>query len=120
MMNLSRTVFALLTFVCMWHILTLAKLQRAAVIGTALGVFVTAASLAVGQSSYRGTAFFQHPNYAGHYMAMACMRADRRGHALVLEGPRGRWRSSSPSPRPARSAPWPWSSPCSASTRSGS
>ena len=83
--NLARTVFALLTFVCMWHLVMAAKLQRAAIIGTAIAVFGTTASLMIGRSTYRGTAFFQHANYAGHFMAMACM-------VLIVVATRWYWR----------------------------
>src|SRR4051812_48116834 len=69
--NLSRTIFALLTFVVMWHLVGLAKLTRYAIWGTALGLFITVTTLLVQKARYRDAAFFQHPNYAGHYCAMA-------------------------------------------------
>jgi O-antigen ligase len=73
MSNLARTMFALLTFVCFWHVISLARLQRAAIYGTAAGVAVTTLSLLSQAASYRAAAFFLHPNYAGHYMALATM-----------------------------------------------
>lgn len=85
--NLSRTVFALLTFICMWHLVAVAKLQRAAIVGTALGVFLTATSLLINSSKYRAAAFFQHPNYAGHYMAIACM-------VLIVVARRWYWKAA--------------------------
>jgi hypothetical protein len=73
MSNLARTMFALLTFVCFWHILSVARLQRIAIYGTAVGVAVTTLSLLSQSAKYRAAAFFLHPNYAGHYMALATM-----------------------------------------------
>jgi hypothetical protein len=73
MTNLSRTMFALLTFVCFWHLIVVARLQRVAIYGTAAGVAVTAGYLLVQSARYRASALFLHPNYAGHYMAMACL-----------------------------------------------
>jgi O-antigen ligase len=73
MSNLARTMFALLTFCAFWHLLIVTKLQRMAVIGTAIAVTITCAYLAVQSGQYRAPAFFQHPNYTGHFMTMAFM-----------------------------------------------
>lgn len=70
MNNLARTMFALLTFVCFWHILSVTRLLRPAIWGTAAGVGLTATFLLIQSSRYRAAAFFQHPNYAGHFMVM--------------------------------------------------
>src|SRR5690606_12673201 len=58
-------------FVCMWHLIGTARLQRFAIAGLAIGLFATTVALATSSSTYRGSAFFIHPNYAGHFMVMA-------------------------------------------------
>ncbi len=66
-----RTNFAVLAFFCIWHLMYVADLERYAVWGTAIGLGVTSLALLVQPFQYRGKAFFEHPNYAGHYCVMA-------------------------------------------------
>jgi hypothetical protein len=73
MSNLARTVFALLTFGCLWHLLVVTGLQRLAILGTWIGVGLTVLKLLTQMGLYRAPAFFPHPNYTGHYLAMASM-----------------------------------------------
>lgn len=69
--NLARTLFALMTFVCLWQLLVVARVERFAIAGTIVGFVITAGLLVVQASSTRGTALFPHSNYAGHYVVMA-------------------------------------------------
>lgn len=69
--NLLRTVFALFLFFCTWQVLAVSGTERAAIRGTAIGLTVTSIALLVKGFSYRGSAFFNHPNYAGHFVTMA-------------------------------------------------
>ena len=85
--DLVRTNFAVLTFFCFWHLMTVAKLERYAIWGTAIGLGVTSIALLVQPFRYRGKAFFEHPNYAGHYCVMAAFLlffAGKRWYFQVL------------------------------------
>ena len=85
--NLIRTVFALLTFVCLWHILIAARLQWYALAGTLAGFTFTCGMLIAQSGGARGQAYFPHANYAGHYCAMAAVvliAAARRWYLKLL------------------------------------
>lgn len=69
--DLVRTNFAVLAFFCIWHLMYVADLERYAIWGTAIGLGITSLALLVQPFQYRGKAFFEHPNYAGHYSVMA-------------------------------------------------
>jgi O-antigen ligase len=69
--DLVRTNFAVLAFFCFWHLMYVARLERYAIWGTAIGLSITSVALLVQPFQYRGKAFFEHPNYAGHYSVMA-------------------------------------------------
>ena len=69
--DLLRTNFAVLAFFCIWHLMYVARLERYALWGTAIGLGITGLALLVQPFKYRGKAFFEHPNYAGHYCVMA-------------------------------------------------
>ncbi len=69
--DLLRTNFAVLAFFCIWHLMYVARLERYAIWGTAIGLGITSVALLVQPFQYRGKAFFEHPNYAGHYCVMA-------------------------------------------------
>ena len=69
--DLVRTNFAVLAFFCIWHLMYVADLERFAVWGTAIGLGITSVALLVQPFEYRGRAFFDHANYAGHYSVMA-------------------------------------------------
>ena len=69
--DLLRTNFAVLAFFCIWHLMYVARLERYAIWGTAIGLSITSLALLVQPFQYRGKAFFEHPNYAGHYCVMA-------------------------------------------------
>ena len=71
--NMLRTALALLTFFCIWHLVDVTRSERAALVGTCIGLVVTSLALATQASSLRGFAFFDHPNYAGHFTTMASM-----------------------------------------------
>lgn len=85
--NLIRTTFALLTFVCFWHLLIAGRLQRAAIAGTVVGFALTCGFLLFASTNVRGQALFPHANYAGHYCAMAtviCLSVARTWYWKVL------------------------------------
>ncbi|MGZ4757881.1 MAG: O-antigen ligase family protein [Acidimicrobiales bacterium] len=69
--DLLRTNFAVLAFFCIWHLMYVARLERYAIWGTAIGLGITSVALLVQPFKYRGRAFFENPNYAGHYCVMA-------------------------------------------------
>jgi O-antigen ligase len=72
--NMARLLTALLAFFALLHLfVTRRPLLKYAVIGTFVGLLVTVFWLAVvnGFGSVRPTAFFQHPNYPGHYVVAA-------------------------------------------------
>ena len=71
--NMLRTALALLTFFCIWHVTDVTRSEKAALTGTWIGLAATVVALATGASAVRGYAFFEHPNYAGHFVAMASM-----------------------------------------------
>ena len=71
--NLLRTTFALMAFFCLWHLLVICRLQKAAIAGTVVAFTVTVMTLLVSSGGQRGRAFFPHANYAGHYCAMAAV-----------------------------------------------
>jgi hypothetical protein len=81
--NLSRTLFAFFTFFCLWHLMLQTHTERAALKGTLIGLVVTVVALFGGPSGVRGQAFFQHPNYAGHFGVMAT--------AVLLVGAKRWW-----------------------------
>lgn len=70
-MDLFRGVLAFLTFFCYWHIIHVGRLERYALAGAAAGLVITVVALLVLPFTYRSTAFFEHPNYAGHYAVIA-------------------------------------------------
>lgn len=85
--NLIRTTFALLTFICFWHLLIVGRLQRAAIAGTVVGFALTCGFLLFASTTVRGQALFPHANYAGHFCAMAtviCLSATRKWYWKVL------------------------------------
>ena len=87
--DLVRTNFAVLAFFCIWHLMYVADLERFAVWGTAIGLGVTSVALLVQPFEYRGRAFFDHPNYAGHYSVMAAFLlffAGKRWYFHVIAG----------------------------------
>jgi hypothetical protein len=69
--DLVRTNFAVLAFFCFWHLILVARLERYALWGTTAALAVTSLALLVQPFEFRGKAFFEHPNYAGHYCVMA-------------------------------------------------
>jgi O-antigen ligase len=72
--NVGRLLTALLAFFALLHLfVTRRPLLKYAVIGTFCGFMLTIVWLAVvdGFGSVRPTAFFQHPNYPGHYVVAA-------------------------------------------------
>ena len=89
--DLVRTNFAVLAFFCIWHLMYVAQLERYAIWGTAIGLGITSLALLVQPFRYRGKAFFEHPNYAGHYCVMAAFLLFFAGkrwyfHALAAFG----------------------------------
>jgi len=89
--DLVRTNFAVLAFFCIWHLMYVAHLERYAIWGTAIGLGITSLALLVQPFRYRGKAFFEHPNYAGHYCVMAAFLLFFAGkrwyfHALAAFG----------------------------------
>lgn len=69
--NLSRLVFALVTFFFMWHILWTRGLERIAYQATSVIIVFTTFILVVSTHTSRGRGLFPHANYAGHFIVLA-------------------------------------------------
>jgi hypothetical protein len=68
--DLAISFFSFLSFFCFWYIIDAARLERAAIWGTGIGVFITSVTLLRG-GGLRNVALFHQPNYPGHYTVMA-------------------------------------------------
>jgi hypothetical protein len=80
--DLAVSLFALLTFYIMWHLLYVHHLERCAVWGTAIGLGITTFTV-VTDGRLRNSGLFAQPNYPAHYAVLAAI--------VLVYGCRHRW-----------------------------
>jgi hypothetical protein len=80
--DLTISFFSFLSFFCFWYIIDVARLERPAIWGTGIGMFITSVTLLRG-GALRNVALFHQPNYPGHYTVMAA--------AVIVYASRTKW-----------------------------